>query len=154
VHRLLNWRLVMPQLRAAALEEVAALPAPARAAAHVTEGPAWDEARREGCGSPAEWALLRGMRSAGMPEPEKQFQVAEENGRVITLADFAYPASRVLVYVDGLAFHSSTRMRIHDALQSNRLQALGYRVLRFPAPLVFRDVAVCVEQVRAVCGVV
>lgn len=39
---------------------------------HITEGPEWDEARREGCESPQEPRLLQAMRAARLPEPKKQ----------------------------------------------------------------------------------
>jgi len=131
VHRLLNWRLVLSYLRAAAGETIHSQ-GPLSAAAHVVEGPEWEEARREGCGSPQELRLLRAIREAGLPEPEKQHEV-RQNGRLITRADFAYLAQRVLIYVDSLAFHSSIRQRIHDTRQTNDLQNMGYRVFRFLA---------------------
>jgi very-short-patch-repair endonuclease len=129
VHRLLNWRLVLPYLRAAAGEAIRT-EGRLGAAAHVVDGPEWEEARREGCESPQELRLLRAIRAAGLPEPEKQYEV-REGGILLTEADFAYPAQRVLIYVDGLAFHSSIRQRVHDNRQTNELQNLGYRVLRF-----------------------
>src|SRR5262249_44598018 len=55
--------------------------------------------------------------------------------RLVTRADFAYTAPRsVLLYADGLEFHSSLRQRIHDTRQSNLLQAEGWAVIRFLGP--------------------
>ena len=130
VHGRLSWRLIYPQLQAAASESVVvASTAPATRA--TTEGPEWEEARRNGCGSPQEYRLLLAIRAAGLPEPAKQFQIEDRPGHVITIADFAYPEDHLLIYVDGLAFHSSLRMRIHDTRQSNRLQTMGFTVFRF-----------------------
>jgi hypothetical protein len=50
VHGLLNWRLAMPYLQVAAASELE--PLAATAPVSRTEGPEWDEARREGCESP------------------------------------------------------------------------------------------------------
>jgi len=147
VHGLLDWRLVVPQLSAATMGNVAELgsgPAPS----YTTEGPEWEEARRAGCGSPLELRLLRAMRDAGLDEPEKQFEVRSTTGRLVTVADFAYPQQALLIYVDGLAFHSSLRQRIHDAAQTNQLQNLGYRVLRFVGPQVFSTTDDCVAGIR------
>ena len=148
VHRILNWRITVPHLTAAIAEMVTSLgstPPPQP----ITEGPEWDEARHEGCDSPLELVLLRAMRDGSLAEPEKQYTVEDENGRILTRADFAFPAQRILVYVDGLAFHSSARARVHDAMQSNRLQNMGYRVLRFPGPQVAYRVRECVEVIRS-----
>jgi very-short-patch-repair endonuclease len=146
MHARLNWRLIYPQLLAAADEEVGTveLIAPIRSA---TEGPDWDEARRNGCGSPIEYRLLLAMRAASLPEPEKQFTVADQVGHVITVADFAFPNQRILIYVDGLAFHSSLRARIYDTRQSNRLQVMGYRVLRFLGTRVLRSTSECLDEI-------
>ena len=152
VHGLLNWRLVAPQLVSVQAEEVveAGEAPPERAS---TEGPAWDAARREGCESPLELRLLEAMREAGLPEPEKQHRVANDAGRIITRADFAYSAEQVLIYVDGLAFHSSLRQRIHDASQTNQLQSMGFQVLRFISSQVTREAADCVRQIQEALNV-
>ena len=47
VHGILNWRLAMPYLLAAAASELGPLAPPAQLSR--SEGPEWDEARREGC---------------------------------------------------------------------------------------------------------
>jgi len=146
VHGLLNWRLVVPYLNAAVLENVEQVGAQRPVA--TTEGPEWDEARREGCGSPMELRLLRAMREAGLDEPEKQYEVHRTDGTLITIADFAYPQHRLLIYVDGLAFHSLLRQRIHDAAQTNHLQNMGYRVLRFLGPQVMATPGDCVRSIR------
>jgi very-short-patch-repair endonuclease len=149
VHGLLNWRLVLPQLLATRGETVETLAAAIPAHRGVLEGPDWDEARREGCGSPQELRLLRAMRDAGLPEPQKQFRITSDAGRLITQADFAYPDRHLLIYVDGLAFHSSIRMRVHDSMQTNQLQNMGYRVLRFVGPQVARRITDCTAQIQA-----
>ena len=54
-----------------------------------TEGPEWEEARQEGCQSPAELCLLKAIRAAGLPEPEKQYRVTDEQGNLVTIPDLA-----------------------------------------------------------------
>jgi len=88
------------------------------------------------------------MRAEGLPEPEKQFEVQAPTGHLITVADFAYPSSGLLIYVDGLAFHSSLRRRIHDTFQTNQLQNMGYRVLRFVGAQVFSSIERCIAQIQ------
>lgn len=151
IHRLLNWRLVMPQLSAAAADGIIDL-GTSRPDRSTTEGAEWEEARREGCGSPMELRLLRAMRENSLPEPVKQQPVADDRGRQITVADFAYPDKQLLIYVDGLAFHSSLRSRVHDTRQTNQLQNMGYRVLRFLGYQVSKEPGQCVEQIRVAFG--
>ena len=146
IHARLNWHLIYPQLQAVAEEVVSTAELRARTRP-ATEGPDWDEARRNGCGSPIEYRLLQAMRAARLPEPEKQFTVADRFGRVVTVSDFAFPNQRLLIYVDGLAFHSSLRARIHDTRQSNRLQVMGYRVLRFLGTRVLRSTSECLDEI-------
>lgn len=147
VHRQLNWHMVVPQLRVAASSTIADLGS-SPSSSHVTEGPDWDAARREGCGSPQELRLLVAIRQRGLPEPEKQYRIIDETGRTITLADFAYPAQNLLIYVDSLAFHSSLRMRAYDLAQTNRLQNMGFRVLRFIGPRVTSSPAECISAIQ------
>ncbi len=147
IYRLLNWRLVMPQLKAA-ISETLTTTGTTRPSQSVMEGPEWGAARREGCGSPQELRLLLAIRQAGLPEPQKQFRITNDAGHLITQADFAYPDRRLLIYVDGLAFHSSIRMRIHDARQTNQLQNMGYRVLRFIGTQIMSSATECISQIR------
>jgi MrfA Zn-binding domain len=144
IHGLLNWRIAMPYLRVAALSAVE--PCAAAELRTSVDGPEWDEARREGCESPLELALLRAIRSAGLPEPLKQYELYNHRGRLITRADFAYTTPRrVLLYADGLEFHSSLRRRIHDTRQSNLLQTEGWLVIRFLGPHVRANPQECVQ---------
>jgi hypothetical protein len=147
VHGILNWRLAMPYLQAAAASELEPLAAAARPTR--AEGPEWDEARREGCESPLEMRLLKAIRAAELPEPLKQHEVYDSRGRLLTRADFAYVTPRrILIYADGLEFHSAIRQRIHDTRQSNQLQTEGWQVLRFLGPQVHRDPADCIKQLQ------
>jgi hypothetical protein len=150
-HRLLDWRLAVPYLKALEGEAVVeagkvqgAQPVPKNA------GPESDAARAEGCESPQELNLLKALRADGsLPEPAKQYDVWD-GGRLLTRADFAYPdaSPKVLVYVHGLEWHSSVRQRTHDTRVTNRLQALSYRVLRFLGTRVHHDANSCVRQIK------
>ncbi|GBC98734.1 DEAD-box ATP-dependent RNA helicase CshA [bacterium HR17] len=144
VHHLLDWQLIVDWLKVAAQAEVVQV----GRQVPPMQGPEWEEARREGCQSPAELRLLKAIRSAGLPEPEKQYQVVDEQGQLITAADFAYPEHRLLIYVDGLAFHSSLPQRLHDARINRWLQRQNYRVLRFLGTEVYRYAKHCVEEIQ------
>lgn len=148
-HKMLDWRMVVSNLRGVTGETVERLGAVQPATALV-EGPEWEEARHEGCESPQELRLLKAIRADGtLPEPEKQFVVFDGN-RPLTRADFAYLhcEPKLLLYVDGLAWHSEVKQRVHDNRITNRLQMLGYRVLRFLGVETQRDPERCVRQIK------
>ena len=111
------------------------------------ERDAWREARAEGCDSPAELRLLRALRAAGAPEPEKQYVVTRQNGRLLSYADFAWPEQRLLVYVDGLRYHSTKAARERDARQTRELDELGWDPLRFLGSEVWAAPERCVEEI-------
>ena len=137
----------MPYLQVAAESDV--LPETLSPTSQTGEGPAWDEARAEGCDSPLELRLLKEMRTAGLPEPLKQHEVFSGEGRLITRADFAYTTPRrILIYADGLEFHSRLGQRIHDGWQTNQLQNDGWLVLRFLGPEIHRKPSTCLRQIR------
>jgi len=151
LHRLLDWRLAVPYLRALTGETVI-LEGPIEGVqpVPVNEGPDWDAARAEGCESPQELNLLKAIRGEGsLPEPTKQHEVWD-GSRLLTRADFAFLGgdTKVLIYVDGLQWHSSVRQRTHDNRITNRLQILNYLVLRFLGSEVQHAPEVCVRQIR------
>ena len=121
------------------------------ASAHVMDSSEWVSAKEAGFGSPLEMKLFNAMIAAGLPTPEKQLAIMDD-GYLLTVADLAVLSDdlKLLVYVDGLAFHSSLRQRVHDAQQTKRLTEMGYTVRRFPGPRVFHDVDGCVQEVKSV----
>jgi hypothetical protein len=141
----------MPYLQAVIGSELESLASPAPAVR--CDGAEWDQSRQEGCESPLELRLLQAIRAAGLPEPLKQHEVYDTRGRLLTRADFAYlTPKRILIYADGLEFHSAIRQRIHDTRQSNQLQIEGWQVLRFLGPHVHRNPTDCARQLRQALG--
>lgn len=71
------------------------------------------------------------VRSAGLPEPVRQFDAGDDNdwiGRI----DFAYPDIGLLIELDSRRHHSALLDRTADARRDNRLVAGGWReVARF-----------------------
>jgi very-short-patch-repair endonuclease len=74
--------------------------------------------------SEAEERLLALVRSAGLPDPEtnRRLQGME--------VDFLWRAARLIVEVDGYAFHSRRAAFERDRARDARLQAAGFRVIR------------------------
>jgi hypothetical protein len=74
------------------------------------------------------WAL-RLIREWGFPEPEVQYPLpwrSSRKGRV----DFAYPLIRLIIEIDGRAWHTTLEAFESDRLRDNHAQLAGWRVLR------------------------
>jgi very-short-patch-repair endonuclease len=74
--------------------------------------------------SEAERRLLELIREAGLPSPETNVRVAGHE------VDFLWRAQRLVVEVDGYAFHSTRAAFERDRRRDAGLQAAGFRVLR------------------------
>lgn len=150
-HKLLDWRMVVANLRGLTGEAVESAGTTKTPPAPPTEGPEWEEARQQGCESPQELRLLKAIRADGaLPDPTKQHIVIDGN-RILTRADFAYLDCdpKLLIYVDGLAWHSDVRQRVHDNRITNRLQVLGFHVFRFLGTETHNTPEVCVAQIKS-----
>ncbi|HEY8641538.1 MAG TPA: DUF559 domain-containing protein [Candidatus Dormibacteraeota bacterium] len=82
---------------------------------------------------------------AGLPRPELQVNLHDDNGQFLGRADLYYRSHRLVIEYDG-ATHRATL--VEDNRRQNRILAAGYRLLRFTAADL-RDPASVVAQVRA-----
>jgi hypothetical protein len=82
------------------------------------------------CGSVLESALRVLLVVAGVPSPCTQYWVSDGNERFARV-DFCWPDQRLVVEADGFAFHSDREAYRRDRERMNRLERLGWRVLRF-----------------------
>jgi len=103
------------------------------------------------CGpeSPIEHALLNALRAAGLPEPVVQRAFNDDNGQLITVADFAYEEQRLAIYCDGFAYHGHQDKLIGDARKRNLLQASGWHVLTFWGRTILQHPDQCADIVRS-----
>lgn len=86
---------------------------------------------------------------AGLAPPETQYVVRGRDGRFVGRVDFAWPDARLVVEVDGFAFHSEREQYRADRRRGNALVLSGWRVLRFGWEDVRHHPDLLVEQVRA-----
>lgn len=68
---------------------------------------------------------------AGLAPPETQLVVRGRDGRVLGRVDFAWPEQRLVVEVDGYAFHADREHYRQDRRRTNGLVLAGWTVLRF-----------------------
>ena len=145
VHGHLHWPSILSDLEALAQEPPSPI-ALERGDAH--DPRPWLEAFDAGVGSPLELAFLRLFERSGIAV-EKQVPVGpDEGGPAISTADFAIPAAKLVVYVDGAAFHTGNRLR-RDRIIRERLRAgtAGWRVVELTVKDL-RDPAVGIAELR------
>ncbi|MFN2594268.1 MAG: DUF559 domain-containing protein [Actinomycetota bacterium] len=78
--------------------------------------------------SPLEARVLGKLRAAGLPEPVRQF-VIRADGKALARVDFAYPAARLTIEVDGYAYHHGREVWKRDLLRRNAVTAMGWQML-------------------------
>jgi predicted transcriptional regulator of viral defense system len=89
--------------------------------------------------SPPERRFLLMLACDGMPLPAVQHEIRGPRGGLICRADFAWPAFRLVIEIDGSRWHSSLEAQARDRARDARLQAAGWTVLRFsPADIAER----------------
>ncbi|MGD9498200.1 MAG: DEAD/DEAH box helicase [Armatimonadota bacterium] len=64
--------------------------------------------------------------------PEKQYTV-QLSGGSLTLADFAWPEERILVYIDGMTWHGPPDVQRADRITRIKLRNAGYKVVEMTA---------------------
>jgi hypothetical protein len=75
----------------------------------------------------------------GLPRPEVNFAIVLHDGGPHVVADFAWPELKLIVETDGWASHGTPLAFVSDRRRDRRLDAEGWRVLRFTWHEVERD---------------
>jgi hypothetical protein len=93
--------------------------------------------------------VLRLIEHAGLPAPERQFQI-REGGRVLARVDLAYPAVRLAIEADGYRYHSGRLRWQKDLTRRNALTSRGWRVINVTAEdLALRPDEICRSIARS-----
>ncbi len=79
-------------------------------------------------GSPLEVHGLLALRDRRLPQPVLQYLVRDHHGRILARVDAAWPAARVAVEFDGVAWHATPTARTRDRERQARLAAAGWVV--------------------------
>jgi hypothetical protein len=92
--------------------------------------------------------MLRLLERYGLPRPLCQHRVVRPDGRPADL-DFAYPAERIGIEVDGHLAHATRRQRRNDNRRSNQVVLDDWRLLRFEYTDITERSDYVAETVRA-----
>ncbi|KZX21934.1 endonuclease domain-containing protein [Rathayibacter tanaceti] len=85
---------------------------------------------RVGAESPMETLLRLLLLRAGLPEPEVNVELYDDEGRFVARVDLLYRARRVVVEYDGDQHRSDRAQYERDIRRIEAIEALGYRVVR------------------------
>ncbi|WP_228460900.1 DUF559 domain-containing protein [Gordonia crocea] len=81
---------------------------------------------------PESWVRLLMIRG-DLPSPDVQIQVQDESGQIIARIDLGYRAVKIGIEYDGEEFHSGRMQRERDARRDERLESLGWKMIRIDA---------------------
>ncbi len=84
-----------------------------------------------------------------LPKPDRDHEVRDEAGTLITVPDFAWVGAKVAVYCDGFAVHGNLPTLELDARKRNWLQAHGWAVLTFWGRTILRDPPRCAAEIAS-----
>jgi very-short-patch-repair endonuclease len=101
--------------------------------------------------SELEARLIDLARTFGLPEPERQVDLGDEDGW-IGRVDFLFRGARIVVEVDGAEYHGGYIDRRHDEERDERLDAAGWTVLRFGWDEVVNHPGDVADAIRIRCG--
>lgn len=82
-----------------------------------------------------------------LPVPVMQREFKNDEGVLITVADFAYEEEKIAIYCDGYAYHGNKDKLATDAQKRNTLQADGWVVLTFWGKTILKYPERCEEQI-------
>ncbi len=91
--------------------------------------------------------LRAALERLGIGDFQRDLAVCEE-GRLLTVPDFAWPDLKVAVFCDGYAYHGDPETLILDARRRNRLQLSGWLVLTFWGRTIRKDAEGCARVVQ------
>jgi hypothetical protein len=149
-HARLSWPLVTSTLEG--LREDPPEPI-ALSAQDLNDPRPWREAFEAGVGSPLKFRCWIQMQAAGL-SPVKQYPINDpDTGRLLTIADFAFPDERVAVYVDGASIHVGNVLR-RDRRIEQRLREMepAWTVIRLGRRQIDHHPEELIEPIRAALG--
>lgn len=103
---------------------------------------------RVGSRSPGESRLRRLLVAAGLPEPEMNVVLLDDEGRFLDEVDLLYRSKRVIIEYEGDYDRTDKAKWRSDVLRYERMQDAGYRVIRITADDLQDRAAETVQRVR------
>ena len=102
--------------------------------------------------SKLESALDRLLRSWGLPQPIRQYEVRAD-GLFVARLDFAYPVQRLAIETDGCSVHARRQAFERDHERRNRIRLAGWQLLIYTHAHVHRQPTMVRAQIEAALAV-
>jgi very-short-patch-repair endonuclease len=96
--------------------------------------------------------FLQLLRNAGLPLPEPQREIRDEEGIVVGRADFFYPSERLVIELDSSQWHSIGIDIESDEDRDRRMMDLDYRIIRVSRRLLRDEPQKLVNRMRKELG--
>ncbi|KKL93112.1 hypothetical protein LCGC14_1877920 [marine sediment metagenome] len=97
--------------------------------------------------SPIEKILLKAIRELGLPEPEQQHEVSNDDGSLLTIPDFAYLRKKIAIYCDGVEFHLDKERWEKDRKIDRELILKHWKPIRFTGKEINRNPQDCAQKI-------
>jgi hypothetical protein len=85
-----------------------------------------------------------------LPRGERDYEIRDSKGQLITVPDFTWPGIKLAVYCDGFAIHGNIEKLEVDAKKRNFLQEGGWVVLTYWGRTILKNPAACAAQIAEV----
>lgn len=95
-----------------------------------------------------ETRLVRTLLRAGLPRPVLQHEIHDPSGRLVAIADAAYPEARLAIEADGFTWHAARTRFERDRVRRNALTLLGWRVIHVTWDRLHRHPDEVAEEIR------
>ena len=90
------------------------------------------------------------QQEAELPPGTRDYEIRDNQGRLITVPDFAWPDLKLAVYCDGFAVHGNRDTLELDSRKRNFLVSHGWMVLSYWGRTILKDPGACARQVAQV----
>ncbi|MCX7974132.1 MAG: DUF1998 domain-containing protein [Candidatus Aminicenantes bacterium] len=82
-----------------------------------------------------------------LPQGQRDYEIKDDQGRLVTVPDFAWPEVKIAVYCDGYAIHANRETLERDAKKRNFLQSRGWVVFVYWGRTILKDADGCAKQI-------
>jgi very-short-patch-repair endonuclease len=106
-----------------------------------------DEAMRRYPKGEIEELLRAALERLGITNAHRNYEIRDDEDRIVTVSDFTWPDLKVAVSCDGYAYHGNPETLELDAKKRNFLQSKGWVVLTFWGRMILRNPDDCARQV-------
>lgn len=92
--------------------------------------------------------LKAALERLGITDYQRHFLIKDDDCRLLTVPDFAWPDLKLAIFCDGYAYHGDPHTLALDAKKRNRLQIMGWLVLTFWGRTIWKNPDRCAQEIQ------